>query len=769
MAPPKPYFATLPPYSDDFGQACVALTDAWYQALPKWHVYQRAKRIFALENGLPSDASPFDVSVVGRTGRQGELSQVHWNALGNFIHRIVQRVTAKIPSIKPITTNTDPRSQEDAELTQAVFEYERRKNNLPSMHRDLVHAAFVSMMGWHLVRFNPKGGGKHDAGGIPIPGPMVPMMGPDGAPMMDEMGGPMMQPGPPMMGSDGRPVLTAPTYYGELEHRIYALWDVMWNLTTRGQRRHWIIVKDYVNRFEVADANPKLADKILNLPPDHRLIQEHWRITGQQHFETDEIPVYTLYHLEREGLVPKGMKGREATFLGDGTVLVDGDSLYGDRLPAVPLSPSKMVGTVVPHSPVGDMVSPQVVLNMLASSAVTNMANGAVANYAITNAADWEVERTPEGGNVFDVEGEKAAMVQLPGAQTPPEAYKLFDYTLRFFQMLSGISDVSMGQHTAGMPAQLAALMDAKTEEFATPFQSEANTAVLQVYDLILFTYKKAMKVPRDLEVLVGESRSYLKKGFKGDDLGAVSRVQLETQGPLLDSTAGKFQFLEILRDPAVVQNPDILRTIWSFLRTGRLETFAQIPELKERLIQYENEALRRGEVPPVRDEDPHDAHIQKHFFDVLQTPESRKDARIVAAVVQHCLTHIAAATAHALEFAPKRDPLTGGPIASADGLTPAMDTLLQPPRPDTIAVLTATGQAPLFQALMSLMPAPAPLAGLPQTPGPSPNDGGGQEPAPSPEANGGPPPKGPPKLPPMPKNPTNGARAEPPPPPQTP
>lgn len=766
----KPYFATLPPYSDDFGKAVVQQVDAWYKTLAGgWHVYQRAKRVFQLVYGLPSSASPFDVSVVGRTGKSGELSQVHWNALGNFVHRMVTLVSARLPNVKPITTNTDPSSQEQAMLAEAVFAFERRKANLPEMHRDVVSSAFITMLGWHVVRFNPRGGGKWEAGGIPLPGQT-----PAGPSPMDGK--------PPLMNglANGVPPapMTAPTYLGEVEHKSYAMWDVIWNATTRSQKRNWIITKDYVNKFELADKNPKFADQIVNLPPDHEKVREHWRVTGQDTFESEEVPLYTLFHVDRQGLVPGGMKGREAEVVGSGLVLTDGDGIYGDMLPGVPLSPARMVGTVVPHSPVADMVSPQIVLNMLASSMTTNMANGSVANYAITNASDFEVEKAPDGGNIFELSGENAGMQQLPGLESPKEAYKLFDVVLNLFQMLSGIGDVSMGRMTAGMPASLAALLDAKTQEFANVFQANAYTHVQQVYERILFVYQKCIKVPRDLEVLVGQGRSYLHKGFTGDKLGGVSRVELEQSNPIWDSTAGKLQLLEMVQKPELMQNPELRRLVFTVIRTGRLDDYADPQEEQQRLMQYENEALRRGENPIVRTDDPHLLHIRSVIDNVLNTPEARAAPKIQQAANQHLLGHLEGITAHALARQPQVNPMTGQPVIGPDG-QPMTSLVMGMPLPDQVALLAATGQAGDFQQIMSLLPAPAspaPPSG-PAEPG-SGAPGPATHPGPSgpPPHGGGPPPNAPPggpgklpPLPPMPKDPTTGQRAAPPPQPITP
>lgn len=737
------YFCRLPLYHPDFGPAVMKRVGLWYESLPTWHVYQRAKKVFQLAGGLAGDASPFDVALIGKAGKQGQLSQVHLNFLGNFLHRSATLVASRLPTGRPVVSS-DPQAPQDASATQeelklaeAVFEDEKRKNELPQMHREVVWAGFTTFLGWQYVGFDPRAGGMFDKGGLPMPGP-------DGQPALD----PKTQ----------QPMLSPTLYRGGLEYRTYALWDVMWNNTSRSRDRHWVIRKEYVNKFELADFNPNHADKILSLPPDHAKVIEHWRTTFQRP-ETEDVPVYYLHHLQRPGLCPEG---RDAMVLGDGTVLADGPGIYGADLPCVPYSPAFLAGTILPHSPLGDLVAPQQLINMVASSATTNISGSAVRDFQLAAGGDWEVEKTAEGAQIFEVSGPQGTRLELiPAAETPPEAYKFLELIISAMQTFSGQSDVSMGRTQAGMPAQLAALLETKTLEYANLAQAAANVHVRGVYERILYIHKHHLKAPRNLEVKTGQGAYRVDSEYSGQKLKSISGVQVEESSPLMDSTAGRMDLVEKVKD----YPPELRKLMLSVYSTGQLPPEFTQEQREVVLTEAENQSITRGEVPPVKNDDQHVYHIRRHC-DVEQTPEARMDPRVRRASERHRMGHLEAATAFALRFEPAPgpiDPVTGMqlPPPLDDLGEPVLIPVLGPPRPDVVALLLASGQQPIpiAQAMAALMPPPMMPTSVPPSAGASsdPTGDGTQAAAPPPGPPGANGAEALPPLPPLPDNPLTG------------
>lgn len=729
------YFAALPEYSDEFGTAVMKRVDGWFEALPRLTWYQRAKQGYLLRYGLPSDASPFDVTEIGKTGETGELSQAHVNVFGNLVHRSVTQTVSGAPIPKPIAANGDHKSQAQCLVASSVVDYERRDKNFEAIQRQVADAAFTLSTGYALVAWDFRGGKQVDPGGFTL-------LGPDGAPL---------------------PSKAPATYEGRLVVKSYMPWHVITNLAKRNTVGGWKIRCDFWNKYDLAVRFPHLAEEIDGLAPDHRLIQE-WRQSRQQFMDSDEVPVYVFHHPPTDAL----SKGREAWVIATGDVLLDVEHVYGEKVPLIRMCPSEMLGTDVGHTPCSDLISLQQVLNMCMSSAITNNANNAVGNLSITSDSNLSTYQLEGGAWVWEREPGSDKPEAINFTNTAPETYKLAEMIRGFMLDFIGQSDTSMGKATAQMSGSYAALLDAKTKEFASLFQASFNQTVIEMGNATINCYKNFAKSPRALEVIVGEDQRYLLPEFTGQDISDVSRVTVEAQNPMQDTTAGKMELVNQLIAAEAITGPTAAKAIAAVYRTGSLQPALAGPEQQEMLIKAENAELARGLVPKVRDEDLHVQHIMGHAT-VLGTPEARRDPRVEQAHSSHIIVHLMA--------------LLGHP-----------ETNFGVPRPDVLALLFATGQQPINLPVLGfpgiplpgtpmpppgmMIPGPGAIPGAIPPPGgansgpggpPGGSGGGGRAPGAPPQPpgpTGQPGRDGMPSQPRMPKNPATGQRAPPPPPP---
>lgn len=709
------YFAALPEYSNEFGAAIMQRADWWFEALPRLTWYQRAKLGYQLGYGLPSEASPFDVTQVGKAGATGELSQVHVNVLGNLKHRAVTQTVSNAPIPRPIAANGDHKSQAQCLIASSVLDFERRDKGFDRILRQVADAAFTLSSGEFFVGWDFRAGGQVDPG--PIPG------APEGA----------IQP-------------PAATYEGQLVVKAYMPWHVIYDLHRRDTDHPWKIRVDFWNKYDLAKRFPDFEEEIDGLEPDHRLIQE-WRASQNQYMQTDIVPLYTFHHKPSDALE----KGREAWVIAGGHVLLDTAHVYGKKLPVYRMAPGEMLGTAIGHTPISDLVGLQQVLNMAISSAVTNNANSAVGNLSITDDTNLSTYQLEGGAWVW----ERATGTEKPEpinfTNTAPETYKLAELIRGYMMDFIGQSDTSMGKGTAQMSGTYAALLDAKTREFASLFQAGFNQAVIDMGNGTISCYQNFAKSPRALEIIVGEDQRYLLPEFTGQDIKDVSRVTVETQNAMQDTTSGKMELVNQLIAANALQGPTASKAIMSVYRSGNLQPALSGPEQTEMLIKAENAELSRGMVPPVENDDQHVQHILGHAT-VKGTPQARRDPKVKGAVDAHTMGHVRA--------------LLGQPQENA-GV----------PVPDVLALLFATGQQPINLAALGF---PVPLPGsMPPPPGMAPP--GGPPPAgaggppggpPGPPHASGPPPGQPgptgqpgrdgmPGMPRMPKNPANGQPAE--------
>jgi len=568
----------------------MTIVDRWYERLPLLRSYQRARSIRQTYFGLPSDASPFDVSVIGEVGRQGEVSAIHLNQLGVLGTRIVAMTVSDELGWQPVVQNQDAKSRKEAAIARSVLEYERRAQNLDAVFAGAAETSFLDGSAFMSIRWDERGGDVYER-----------------VPRLDERGA-------PVLGPDGRPVPPLDVHQGALRIKVHAWWRTMFDLYRHDADHDWVILVDFVNKYDLAARYAKgsdaLAQRLINLPREHKRIlisqQERGWLVGED--DTPLVPQYTLFHRKTESMP----EGREVVFVDGATVLKDGPLIYGRDLPVVRMAPGEWRDTPHGHSPLVNLQAPQQAFNAAVSSDLTNVANGAIARI-------W----APQGANLKRSVLEDGAEV-LEGGEVPPQALSMVGShpaTAQFAAFMSGqmaelahLNPVSLGRQERAMSGALAALFDAKSREGISPFIKSYLNAVEQAGTRVLATYKACARVPRALEMIVGKDRSSMLQEFTGDQIGTIQRVTVEARSNMLSTTSGKMALLEALMQvPAFAQNPRAPEIILAVHSTGSIDPLIIAPETEDILIQQENEWMRDGISPPVRWEDDDEKHLAGH------------------------------------------------------------------------------------------------------------------------------------------------------------
>ena len=602
----QPYFAQEPMYSPRIAARVMEKVDRWYDVLGNLRTYQRARRFRQLYYGLPSSASPFDVTHIAEMGSSGELSALHANQFGVLAQRIHSMVVQDDLGWQPVATNTDSLSREDAAVARSVLDYERRRNQLERLFAQAAETAFLDTSAWMAVRWDPRGGAVYETV------------------------------------KDQRTGAESKVYTGRLWVSLHAWWRTVVDLYRHDTNHDWIILCDYHNKYDLvarfASSGTKdseaLAQRLLGLRREHpRVIDSQMeRGTLLRDDDTPLVPVWKLYHRPTDA-VPKG---REVWVPDAQTVLYDGDAVYGEELPAARMSPSDWLDTVHGHTPLANLAAPQDALNMLLSSLVTNEANGAVANIWVPPLGN--LRRSELGGaNIWESEGKPEALNLVGSARSTFESAEVMK---NLMIELAQLNPVSLGQQQQQMSGALAALLDSKSREGVSPFIRSYRWCVETVGTRIVECYKRFAKVPRSLEVIVGSDRRYMLKDFTGERLGNIARVTVEASSNLLSTTAGKLSFVEnLLQQPAFQNNPRALRILFDIYNTGRIDPLLLEPETEEILIASENESMGRGEMPVVRWEDDDEAHVQGHRK-LANNPTIRLDDRLMSILDEHLAIH---------------------------------------------------------------------------------------------------------------------------------
>lgn len=596
---PKPYFAAMPLMDKALAAELMARVDKHYDRLASRRAYQRARRNRALYYMMPNEASPFDGGRVGTAGDGGELSYLHINRMRHLGQRILSQAVTDDFGWQPVAANNDTASQEQAILAGSVLEYEKRERDIPSILRQTAEATLLDGEGWTSVRWDARGGEKYEE-------------------LQDTATG-----------------TSQAVYKGQLKMKRHSWFRLVANWSRHDADHDWMIVTDdYVNKYDLAARYHEHKDVIVGLRPDHRRVLE-WRRTalGLDWDEMDDelIPVYTLYHRPTDA-VPDG---REVSFVDGSTILNDGPLAYGSRLPLERMSAGDILDTPNGHAPMTDLSALQVIANMLISASVTNHINNGVSHIALPEDANVQPSAFSGGANFVKYSGPTPPSV-LNLARTDPQTIELARLISDEMVLLAGMNEVSLGRPERQLSGAAMALLDAKSLEFATLFIASYRTLVARVGTAIVDRYKRFAKAPRRLEVISGGQRAYMLQEFVGEHIGDVPRVTVEVRSALLETTAGKLDFAE----KAMAAPPEMRRPLVQIFKTGNLDTALQPDEHEFLLRERENEALRRGQVPPVLASDPHVEHIRAHRS-VVASPEARSNPDIIAACSEHEQAHI--------------------------------------------------------------------------------------------------------------------------------
>lgn len=602
---PTEYFARLPAYSKELGGRLLAMVNAHYRDLPSLRMYQRARRTRQLYYGLPSEASPFDVTTVARMGEAGELSALNLNRLHHLGQRFLTMGVSEDFGWQPVSANGDTQSQEEAILAGSVLEHEKRASNLEKVRHQFNELALLDGWSYFSVRWDPAAGPQYDTD----------------------------------------PDTGAAVYEGRLKVGVHEWWRVVTDVNRQDANHEWVIITEFANRWDLAErwakGKQEVYDRILGLPPENEFVLNWQQLVRNRRWtpeESPQVPVYTLFHKP----TPSVPQGREVVFVSDGTILFDGPSVYGEEMPVYRVASNDLHGTPFGVSILADIVALQQSVNALLSTTFTNNINYGLTNVAVRREANVNVAHVA-GAAFWEMDGNpKEDVIPMNLVASSPETGNLAKFLISEMETLTGMNSVSLGRQEHQMAASLAALLDQKAREFAGFFVRGDKLAVTNLGTAILRCYRQFARAPRVLEVIAGEGRRYMLDNFTGQRLGSISRVTVSVRSGMLSTPSGQMAFAETLVQTGALENPQALRTLTSVYTRGNLDVALLPLETEDMLIARENDMISRGQVPKVRSTDNHVEHIKRHR-EPMANPAARDDDNVAFAADEHTQQHIMA------------------------------------------------------------------------------------------------------------------------------
>lgn len=546
-------------------------------------LFERDKRAYLTTYGISPDGDSVTYKpVLG--GENGQLVKISVNHFGNIIQHRKSLVTAKRPALDARATNSDSKSLEQTSLANDVLEHFTRALGMEAKTRDMVSTADAQREAWLWTKWNANGGDLY----------------------ADDATGQQKK-------------------TGCLETQMLLGQDVIRDVGTIGGKfSPWVIVRDFVNKFDLIARFPEKEQEILAIPSDESM---QLRVEFQPWVKnTDMVPVYRFYH-ERTDALPQG---RQTTFFTGGTEpLLDGPLKYGGKIPVLQLSPQRMLGTPFGHTPMHDLLGLQAIYDALISGIATNELTFAVKRLLKPRGQPLGARALTQDLALleYDQSKEKPSMLEVD-LQTN-ERLEALGMIEQLMQTLSGINDVVRGNVGKGetKAASGLALIQNQALQFLSGLEFEYADFWRRWGELTLAILRERATAPLMISI-VGEGEQETLKSFKGEDLANEYRVTVDLGDSMARTAAGMQQRADaLLAGGFLGQGPEALPRYFEVSKTGTLEPIVNEVTSEDDLINAENDAILRGEVPPVSEYDTPEKHMARHAI-VAFNPSFRTELK---------------------------------------------------------------------------------------------------------------------------------------------
>lgn len=445
-------------------------------------------------------------------------------------------------------------------------------------------------------------------------------------------------------GEDGKEKLLMS---GDMDFRHVSTWNILRDPTAKSwESLNWIVVREWPDKFDVAASCKTEEQRLAALSSQATVPTQTWLpFRSTYNATSDRIPVYYLY-AKRSPSVPGG---RQTVFLADGTVLEDGplDEAYaslppGCIGPVVPMRVGNYAGTPWPYSKWFATLGAGQANDSLTKDLLTN-ATSVSGNVTVipTAAMDAFSAAVQSGGpQVVPMEPadiDKVKVLDLHPSH--PEHFKLRATLSNDCQQIMGIDNITAGEEVgANLSGAAMALMTSTSVQNNSQEQAVWTKFVQNVGTVVLRHIQKHMKVPKRI-ALAGNARSSLvtTTEVSGKDIEGIQRVFCTIGSPLQQTDAGKYEVATTALKEKWAQTPEQFQTV---LDTGRLDALTQDLSNELLLINAENEAIGKGETPPVALGDNHRLHLKLHRAPISSLT-ARNDKGVIDAQQAHEAWHI--------------------------------------------------------------------------------------------------------------------------------
>lgn len=599
----KEYFGLLPPYSSAFASAVSERCQSWSKSVvsngqqQQW--YQNQRLYYNVDPENIGTTMAFNNSTFALSSTMGDVVRAHFNIFRNIITNILNMTVNQPPALDVKAANSEPDSLVASQLFKDVLDYyvqHWKMGRFKKQLRKAVEYCLIMSNGYLLIEWDP-------AAGTPF--------------ISDEHGNVVRD--------------------GDLYIKARSVWDVFFDTNCEDDDElDWVIIRDYINRHELAARYPKEHDKIMNLPKKTEL--EVYRAWGWDD-NTDLVAVYKCYW-RSSSVLPNG---RFALVCDNDLVLYDGANPYIDEykqaiIPLLTIRAADGIGSLYGYSPGNDLAPAQVAFNTAWTAILTNLTSGGIQNLWVQEGSNLNAEQLQGALNVLETapgvpKPEVLQMMALPGPM-----FEIPKTLEGIMESVSGINSVVRGDPESSLKAasgRALGLLQAMAVQFNSGLQDSYQQGSKDSGNLILRILRQFAKTTR-VTAIVGKDKTMRLSEWNGGSFKDVGTVVSEQVNPMSKTIAGNKDEAEFLVKNKLISTPQEYSTV---AQTGRLDPLIMTDQAQLNLIQQENEQMLTGKAPPVLAGDKHPWHIDEHMG-LIASPKIRLNSTLLQVVLTHVQQH---------------------------------------------------------------------------------------------------------------------------------
>ena len=608
------YFASLPP--DQLAAELQSRIDAYYSWILSSNRLSRWRLAYDTYYGQRGNHSSSRVSA---GGKKGELSFLMSNEYRNLVqHLLVLAFQSKI-SLETVATNTDSSSKAQSYVAKGIIEYFRRDGKVDANCLAAAEISLIMDTGWVVNEWDD-------------------IVGWDAA-----------------VDPDTQEVVRQ----GDFKSRVKTPLDVVIDYTkATSEDDDWILIRDQVNKYDLAAQHPEQHDEIIGIQRD--TTKDALYGFGDEVVYEDKpsdsatVDRWTFYHRKSPAL----KEGRMFQFC-TGNIFLFDDKMRYKKLPGNRICPTEQIRSCLGYSNANDLLALQDVMDAMISAAVTNMTTVGVNNIWTKPGGDFDFEQLSSGMNLFESEEKPEVLVM---AKLPPEWFSLANFVIARMEAISGVNSVARG-NVGGkdFSGSAMALLQSMSIQFNNGLMRACNKLIQDCGNDIISLTQDFANEPK-LGMIIGENNKYMMKEYSKADINLIHRVYTRQNNAMADTTAGKLELLKVYQAiPGAVTSAAHVTEV---METGQLSGVNEPGRNLRLAMDQENERLTKGGPEfggppgidpmtmqpiggpdskngiPVVFTDNHPEHIRHHEA-VFASPDDRADLGLMKRVRAHIDEHM--------------------------------------------------------------------------------------------------------------------------------